>query len=117
MNFTSSVRQLREANSLAWILPVTGSLAVGMAWTVLGPLWVLATLLGAILMGTALSSYTWTLGIVLVGRTALDLFWEKNVILEGIRISPASIFILIILGVLLVTLMGSRTSLHHSDGV
>jgi O-antigen ligase len=114
---TLAPSQWGKLKALPWALPLTISFGTGIAWMLVGPLWLVATLSSVVLLTLALSSYTWALSLVLVGRTCLDLFWEQNVLIEGVRISPASIFSLITLFLLVLTMLVAREKLAGSDGI
>jgi O-antigen ligase len=116
MSMAGSLREARESHALPWLLPLLFSLGSGILWLFTGPITLLAGLIGGGLMMVALASYSWTMALVLVGRTCLDLLWEKSVYLGGVRISAASVFSIVILCLLVVTLLARREALRSSEG-
>jgi O-antigen ligase len=116
VSFAGTLREARESRALPWLLPAFISLSSGVAWILSGPAMLLAGLVGGGLILVALASFSWTLSLVLVGRTAMDLLWENNLYAGGLRISAASIFSLIIVLVVLATMLARRKAVRSSDG-
>lgn len=117
MSLAGTIRDARESRAFHWLFPFAISLVFGVVWVLAGPFVFLGGFLGGGLVLVALASFSWTLSLVLVGRTCLDLFWEQRIYVDNVRVSAAAIFGLAILSVLVVSLLARREAIRGSDGI
>jgi len=112
----SALGSPRLLNLPPWALPVLVPLLLGFLWLTVGPAWTLAGVLVGALILASLASHAWTLCLVLVGRTSLDLFYDQTLYVGAVKISAASVFSIVILALLLLVVFASKAPFPSAEG-